>query len=83
MLSHFWKNAYLPQKGQKRAKVDGAVGKNQLFFVYYSKLAHKIFLIFCIKLEGIKGLYIAPDAFSSAKFSFSQKREKRVQKWAK
>ena len=43
-----------PRKGQKGAKVGGAVGQNQLFCILLSKLAHWIFIIFCIKLEGIK-----------------------------
>ena len=33
MMSLFWKNAYLPQKGQKGAKVGGTDGKNQLFCI--------------------------------------------------
>ena len=33
MLLLFWKNAYLPQKGQKGAKVGGAVGENQLLCI--------------------------------------------------
>ena len=33
MMSLFWKNARLPQKGQKGAKVGGAVRQNQLFHI--------------------------------------------------
>ena len=31
MMSLFWKNRICPKKGQKGAKVGGAVGKNQLY----------------------------------------------------
>ena len=35
MMSLFWKNAcFPPKKGQKGAKVGGAVGKNQLFCIF-------------------------------------------------
>ena len=33
MLSFFCKNAFLPEKGQKGAKVGGAVGQNQLLCI--------------------------------------------------
>ena len=33
MLSLFWKNAYLPPKRAKGAKVGGAVGENKLFCI--------------------------------------------------
>ena len=51
---------FCPEKGQKGAKVGGAVGKNKLFCILYSKLSHYIFLIFCMELETINGaqLYV-------------------------
>ena len=45
------------------------------FFVYCWKLAHLIFLIFCIKLEGIKG-YKLPQTPYLRKFLFSRFRPK-------
>ena len=39
------------------------------FFVYCSKLAHLIFLIFCMKLKGIKGYKLLQTPFLG-KFSF-------------
>ena len=41
------------------------------FFIYCSKVAHYIFLIFCIKVEGIKGYKLAQTPFLR-KFSFGR-----------
>ena len=67
LLSLFWKNARFPQKG---AKVGGQLEKIT-FFVYCCKLAHLIFLIFHIHLEGIKGFKLLQPPFLG-KFSFCQ-----------
>ena len=45
---------------QKGAKVGGAVGQNQLFSIF---IAHYIFLIFCMKLETIKGYKLVLNHF--------------------
>ena len=67
-----------PKKEQKGAKVGGAVGPNQ-FFCICSKLAHTIFLIFCMKFLVHKGTKVMETDFSG-KFSFSQKMEKGSKK---
>ena len=36
MLSFFYKYAFLPEKGQKGAKVGGAVRQNQLFCILFN-----------------------------------------------
>ena len=48
--------------GKKEQKWVGQLDKIN-FFVYCSKLAHWIFLIFCIKLEGIKGYKLPQTPF--------------------
>ena len=62
MLSVFWKNARSPKKGKMEQKWAGQLEKIN-FFVYCSKLAHYIFLIFCMKLETIKGYKLTPKPF--------------------
>ena len=83
MLSFFYKNAFLLWKRSKKKQKWAEQLDKINFFVYCSKLAHWIFLIFCKQLGGIKGYINCPWYHFSAKFSFSPKREKRVQKWAK
>ena len=51
------------EKGQKEAKVGRTVWQNQLFCIYCSILAHCIFLIFCMKLETIKGYKLVLNHF--------------------
>jgi len=68
MLSLFWKNARFPKKGKMEQKWVGQLEKIN-FFVYCCKLAHLIFLIFHIHLEGIKGYKLAQTPFLG-KFSF-------------
>ena len=76
MLSLFWKNVRFPKKGQNGAKVGGAVGKNQLFCILLKII---YFLIFCMKLKGIKGYKLLQTPFSG-KFS---KMGKKGPKWSK
>ena len=52
---------FCPEKVQKGAKVGRSVGQN--IFVYCSKLTHLIFLIFCMKLETIKGYKLTLNPF--------------------
>ena len=67
MLSLFWKNAYFPQKGQN---VEQKWSWKKSTFLYIAQNWLIIyFLIFCIKLEGIKGYKLAQTPFLR-KFSF-------------
>ena len=59
-----------PKKGKMEQKWVGQLEKIN-FFVYCCKLAHLIFLIFHINLEGIKGYKLAQMPFLG-KFSFCQ-----------
>ena len=75
MICHFYgKMPICPQIWQKGAKVGRAVGKNQLFCILL-KIGSLDFLIFCIKLEDIKGYKLPQTHHFSEKFSFSKKRE--------
>ena len=58
--SHIWENSLSRDLGQKGPKVGRAVGKNQLFCILLKII---YFLIFCIKLEGIKGYKLAQTSF--------------------
>ena len=62
-----------PKKGQKGAKVGGAVGLN--VFAYCSISAHYIFLIFYINLEDIKEYKLSQTPYLR-KFSFLRFRPK-------
>ena len=56
------KMPFCPEKGQKAAKVGGQLEKIN-FFVYCSILAHQIFMIFCMKLQTIKGYKLTLNPF--------------------
>ena len=71
MLSRLWKMPICPQKGQKWAKQLEKVN----FFVYFSKLAYQIYLIFCMKLGVHKCSKVTEPDFSG-KILISSKMEK-------
>ena len=56
------KMPFYPEKGQKGAKVGRAVGQNQLFCILLN-IGSLIFLIFCMKLEIIKGYKLTRNTF--------------------
>ena len=66
-----------PKKGKKEQKWAELLDKIN-FFVYCSKLAHDIFLIFCIKSVGIKGYKLPQMPFFRKILIFPQKKGKRV-----
>ena len=73
MMSLFWKNAYMVPKRAKRSKSGWSSWTKSTFFVYCSKLAHWIFLIFCIELEGIKGYKLPQTPFFGKILIFPKK----------
>ena len=83
MLSFFWKNAFLPWKSAKRSK-SGQSSWKKSTFLYCSKLTHLILLIFCMKLETIKGYKFAPKPFfkkNSHFANFGHFRSFLAEKW--
>ena len=73
MISLFWKNAYLPPKWAKRSKSGRGSWTKSTFLYIAQNCLIRFFLIFCIKLEGIKG-YKLPQMPISGKFSFCRFR---------
>ena len=80
MICHFYGKMHIcPQKGQKGAKVGGAVGKNQLFCILLKIGSLDFFNILNKVKRALMGINCPKHHFSE-KFSFSKKMEKRVQK---
>ena len=69
---------FCPKKGQKGAKVGRAVGKNQLFCIYFQNWLIRFFSYFALKLEGIKGYKLPQTPFFRKILIFS-KMGKRAQ----
>ena len=66
MVSFSEKMPICHQKGQKGAKMGGVVGQNELFLYIaqnWIRFLDYIYLIFCTKLEGIKGYKLPQTSF--------------------
>ena len=69
MLSLFWKNAFLPPKRAKRSKSRYSSWTKSTFLYIAQNWLIGFFLIFCMKLEIIRGYKLTPTPFL-VKFSF-------------
>ena len=65
MFSLFWKNAYLPPKRAKMSKSGWSSWTNSTFFDIAQNWLIGFFLIFCMKLEIIRGYKLTPTPFFS------------------
>ena len=70
---------FCPEKGQKGAKVGGAVGKNQLFCLLF-KIGSLIFFHVLRKVRGHYRVKTAPDTIFQKNLHFPKKWKKMSKK---